>query len=84
MAGTTTATTYFTTTITTTTTTTATTNTTGCCCRSFMYGCGGNDGGSDGAIFKQEVCILQTETVSGKNHGQTETPGFSIFVAKNF
>ena len=29
----------------------------GFCCLSFMYGCGGNDGGQDGAIFKQEIGI---------------------------
>ena len=29
----------------------------GCCCLSFIYGCGGSDGGWDGAIFKREVGI---------------------------
>ena len=29
----------------------------GCCCLSFMYGCGGSDGGYDGAILKQKVGI---------------------------
>ena len=29
----------------------------GGCCRSFMYGCGGSDGGDDGVFFNQDVGI---------------------------
>ena len=29
----------------------------GCCCLSFIYGCGGSEGGQDGALFKQELGI---------------------------